>query len=92
MVKQTINIRLFNLEQIPHPGANLQKAMANKCPGGGGVLGNHGIDWGITATCFVSESNFVVIQWAQKTAAAKLSFEGFVHVYVFEINQVRWKL
>jgi hypothetical protein len=31
---------------------------------------------------------FVVIQWAQKTAAAKLSFEGFVHVYVFEINQV----
>jgi hypothetical protein len=90
MVKQTINIRLFNLEQIPHPGANLQKAMANKCPGGGG---------GCWATMELIEASlqhvlsvnpiFVVIQWAQKTAAAKLSFEGFVHVYVFEINQVR---
>jgi hypothetical protein len=28
MAKEAINIRLFNLEQIPHPGANLQKANA----------------------------------------------------------------
>jgi hypothetical protein len=28
MLKQVINIRLFSLEQIPHPGANLQKANA----------------------------------------------------------------
>jgi hypothetical protein len=56
MAKQAINIRLFSLKQISHPGANLQKAnarpweqvqlrMPDKCPGGGGgVLGNHGID------------------------------------------------
>jgi hypothetical protein len=53
MAKQAINIRLFSLEQIPHPGANLQKAnarpweqvqlrMPDKHPGWG--LGNHGID------------------------------------------------
>jgi hypothetical protein len=53
MAKQAINIRLFSLEQIPHPRANLQKAnarpweqvqlrMPDKRPGG--VLGNHGID------------------------------------------------
>jgi hypothetical protein len=47
MAKQAINIRLFSLEQIPHPGANLQKAnarpweqvqlrMPDKRPGGGG--------------------------------------------------------
>ena len=57
MAKQAINIRLFSLEQIPHPGANLQKAnarpweqvqlrMPDKRPGGGG--GNHGIDRDIT--------------------------------------------
>ena len=28
MVKQATNIRLFSLEQIPYPGANLQKANA----------------------------------------------------------------
>jgi hypothetical protein len=60
MAKQTINIRLISLEQIPHPGANLQKAnaqpweqvqlrMPDKGPGGGG-LGNHGIDRDITTT------------------------------------------
>jgi hypothetical protein len=38
MAKQAVNIRLFSLEQIPHPGANLQKANAR---------GNHGIDWDI---------------------------------------------
>jgi hypothetical protein len=54
MAKQAINIRLFSLEQVPHPRANLQKAnarpweqvqlrMPDKRPGGG-VLGNHGID------------------------------------------------
>jgi hypothetical protein len=54
MTKQAINIRLFSLEQIPHPGVNMQKAnarpweqvqlrMPDKRPGGGG-LGNHGID------------------------------------------------
>ena len=47
MAKQAINIRLFSLKQISHPGANLQKAnarpweqvqlrMPDKCPGGGG--------------------------------------------------------
>ena len=47
MAKQAINIRLFSLEQIPHPGANLPKAnvqtweqvqlrMPDKRPGGGG--------------------------------------------------------
>jgi hypothetical protein len=47
MVKQTTNIRLFSLQQIPHPEANLQKAnarpwkqvylrMPDKRPGGGG--------------------------------------------------------
>jgi hypothetical protein len=54
MAKQATNIRLFSLEQIPHPGANLQKAnaqpweqvqlrMPDKCWGVGG-MGNHGID------------------------------------------------
>jgi hypothetical protein len=50
------SIRLFSLEQIPHPGDNLQKAnarpweqvqlrMPDKCPGGGGGgMDNHGID------------------------------------------------
>jgi hypothetical protein len=48
MAKQAIIIRLFSLKQIPHPGANLQKAIArpweqvqlrmpDKRPGGGGV-------------------------------------------------------
>jgi hypothetical protein len=47
MAKQAINIRLFSLEQIPHPGANLQKVnarpweqvqlrMPDKRRGGGG--------------------------------------------------------
>ena len=53
MAKQATNIRLFTAEQIPHPGANQQKAnarpweqvqlkMPNKRPGGG--MGSHGID------------------------------------------------
>jgi hypothetical protein len=53
MAKQATNIRLFSTEQIPHPGANLQKAnarpweqvqlkMPDKRPEGGG--GTHGID------------------------------------------------
>ena len=47
MAKQATNIRLFTAEQIPHPGANQQKAnarpweqvqlkMPDKRPGGGG--------------------------------------------------------
>ena len=46
MAKQATNIRLFTAEQIPHPGANQQKAnarpweqvqlkMPDKRPGGG---------------------------------------------------------
>ena len=57
MAKQATNIRLFTAEQIPHPGANQQKAnarpweqvqlkMPDKRPGGG--MGSHGIDWDIT--------------------------------------------
>jgi hypothetical protein len=53
MAKQATNIRLFTAEQIPHPGANQQKAnarpweqvqlkMPDKHPGGG--MGTHGID------------------------------------------------
>jgi hypothetical protein len=49
MAKQAINIRLFSLEQIPHPGASLQKAnarpweqvqlrMPDKRPGGGATM------------------------------------------------------
>ena len=52
MEKQATNIRLFSPQQIPHPGANLQKAnarpweqvqlkMPDKLPGG---MGTHGID------------------------------------------------
>ena len=55
MAKQATNIRLFTAEQIPHPGANQQKAnarpweqvqlkMHDKRPGGGGGMGTHGID------------------------------------------------
>jgi hypothetical protein len=53
MAKQATNIRLFSAEQIPHSGANLQRAnarpweqvqlkMPDKCRGGG--MGTHGID------------------------------------------------
>jgi hypothetical protein len=56
MAKQAINIRLFSLEQISHPGANLQKAnarpweqvqlrMSDKLPGGGGGGGGVGQPW-----------------------------------------------
>jgi hypothetical protein len=49
MAKQATNIRLFSAEQIPHPGANLQKAnarpweqvqlkMPDKRPGGGAPM------------------------------------------------------
>ena len=49
MAKQAINIRLFSLEQIPHPGVNMQKAnarpweqvqlrMPDKRPGGGATM------------------------------------------------------
>jgi hypothetical protein len=49
MAKQATNIRLFSLEQIPHPRANLQKANArhweqvqlrilDKRPRGGGAI------------------------------------------------------
>jgi hypothetical protein len=65
MAKQATNIRLFSTEQIPHPGANLQKAnaqpweqvqlkMPDKRPegggGGGGGGGTHGIDRDINQT------------------------------------------
>jgi hypothetical protein len=49
MAKQAINIRLFSLKQISHPGADLQKAnarpweqvqlrMPDKCRGGGATM------------------------------------------------------
>ena len=70
MAKQAIIIRLFSLEQIPHPGANLQKAIARpwepstvenarQTPGGGGGC-NHGIDRDITACIFVSQSGVLM--------------------------------
>ena len=44
MAKQATNIQLFSAEQIPHPGANLQKANARPWEQGGGGMGTHGID------------------------------------------------
>jgi hypothetical protein len=60
----------FYLEQISHPGANLQKAnarpweqeqlrMPDKRRGGGGVLGNHGIDWDISLKTISNHSRTI---------------------------------
>ena len=94
MAKQATNIRLFTAEQIPHPGANQQKAIMPdpgnkyswKCPTNArGGMGTHGIDWDITSQAIHTLSKILIIfcrmvySASSKNVARSHDYEKWTH-------------